>query len=147
MNRTLWNFTNSCLDQDSMPYMKHKKFSKPYQGEAYMIDEFGGIRWVTKMQAQEVAPEKLFWGYGKDPQSLDEYYKRLKEQVNVILSMDYITDFCYTQLVDVELEKNGIYTYDRKPKFDMDRIREIFSKSRSKAKAEVQHMVDQRNNQ
>ena len=62
------------------------------------------------MQAQEVAPEKLFWGYGKDPQSLDEYYKRLKEQVNVILSMDYITGFCYTQLVDVELEKNGIYT-------------------------------------
>jgi len=47
------------------------------------------------MQAQEVAPEKLFWGYGKDPQSLDEYYKRLKEQVNVILSMDYITGFCY----------------------------------------------------
>ncbi len=135
------------LDQDSMPYMKHKEFSKPYQGEAYMIDEFGGIRWVTKMQTQEVAPEKLFWGYGKDPQSLDEYYKRLKEQVNVILSMDYITGFCYTQLVDVELEKNGIYTYDRKPKFDMGRIREIFSKSRSKAKAEVRHIIGQRNNQ
>jgi hypothetical protein len=25
---------------------------------------------------------------------------------------------CYTQLTDVEQEMNGLYTYDRKPKFD-----------------------------
>ena len=50
-----------------MPYMKHKDFSKPYQGEAYMIDEFGGIRWVTKMQAQEVAPENCFGDMEKIP--------------------------------------------------------------------------------
>ena len=25
---------------------------------------------------------------------------------------------CYTQLTDVEQEVNGLYTYDRKPKFD-----------------------------
>ena len=25
---------------------------------------------------------------------------------------------CYTQLTDVEQEQNGLYTYDRKPKFD-----------------------------
>ena len=26
--------------------------------------------------------------------------------------------FCYTQLTDVEQEQNGLYTYQRKPKFD-----------------------------
>jgi hypothetical protein len=26
--------------------------------------------------------------------------------------------FCYTQLYDIEQEENGLYTYDRKPKFD-----------------------------
>ncbi len=25
--------------------------------------------------------------------------------------------FCYTQLTDVEQEVNGLYTYDRQPKF------------------------------
>ena len=27
--------------------------------------------------------------------------------------------FCYTQLYDVEQETNGLYTYNREPKFDM----------------------------
>jgi len=33
--------------------------------------------------------------------------------------------FCYTQLYDIEQEVNGLYTYDRKPKFDPAIIREI----------------------
>jgi beta-galactosidase/beta-glucuronidase len=131
------------LKPDGQPYIQHEQ-SAPYKGEAYMIDEFGGIRWVKKMQSAEVASEQQFWGYGKDPQSLDEYYKRLEEQVNVILSLDHITGFCYTQFVDVELEKNGIYTYDRDKKFDMKRIHSIFTKSRSQAKKEVAEMLKNR---
>lgn len=115
--------------------------SDPHQGEPYMIDEFGGIRWVKKMKHEEVAPETSFWGYGKDPQSLEEFYQRLEEQVNVVLSIDGITGFCYTQIVDVELEKNGIFTYDREQKFDMKRIHGIFSKSREQAKKEVETML------
>lgn len=34
----------------------------------------------------------------------------------------------YTQLTDVEQEQNGIYSYDRTSKFDMARIKAIFSK-------------------
>ena len=33
--------------------------------------------------------------------------------------------FCYTQLTDVEQEVNGLLTYDRRPKADLVRIREI----------------------
>lgn len=36
--------------------------------------------------------------------------------------------FCYTQLYDVEQEVNGLYTYDRRPKFDPDVIRRINSR-------------------
>lgn len=36
--------------------------------------------------------------------------------------------FCYTQLYDVEQEMNGLYTYGRKPKFDMEIIRRINSR-------------------
>ena len=31
--------------------------------------------------------------------------------------------YCYTQLTDILQEQNGIYTYDRRVKFDMARIR------------------------
>lgn len=127
--------------EDGSVYVQHREHSAPYKGEAYMIDEFGGIRWIKKMQADEVAPEGEFWGYGNDPQSLEEYYRRLEEQVNVVLSLDHISGFCYTQIVDVELEKNGIYTYDREAKFDMERIRKIFSKPREQAKKEVEQML------
>ena len=129
-----------------MAYYQHQQFSTPWQGETYMIDEFGGIRWVKKMKAEEVAPEEQFWGYGRDPQSLEEYYRRLEDQVNVILSLDHIAGFCYTQITDVELEKNGIYTYDREEKFDMERIRSIFSKPRQQAKAEVKEMLERSGN-
>jgi hypothetical protein len=33
--------------------------------------------------------------------------------------------FCYTQLYDIEQEVNGLYTYDRKAKFDPALIRAI----------------------
>lgn len=132
------------LKDDGTPYIHHPKFSVPYKGEAYMIDEFGGIQWIKEMKAAEVAGADEFWGYGKPPRTIEEFYKRLEEQVNVILSLDYITGFCYTQIVDVELEKNGIYTYDRAQKFDMERIRRIFTKSREQAKAEVEQMLRER---
>lgn len=135
------------MKPDGSVYNHFPDKSAPWKGEAYMIDEFGGIRWVQQMKAKEVTTADEFWGYGKDPQSLDEYYQRLEEQVNVILSIPYITGFCYTQIVDVELEKNGIYTYDRERKFDMERIHRIFTKSREQAAEEVDQMLKERDHQ
>lgn len=132
------------LDEDGTPYIHHPEHSAPYNGEAYMIDEFGGIRWVQEMKTAEVASKESFWGYGQAPQTIEEFYKRLEEQVNVVLSLDHIDGFCFTQLVDVELEKNGIYTYDRQNKFDVERIRKIFTKSREQAKKEVAEMLKAR---
>ena len=36
--------------------------------------------------------------------------------------------FCYTQITDVEQEKNGVYYYDRRPKFDAAKWKAIFEK-------------------
>jgi hypothetical protein len=44
-----------------------------------------------------------------------------------------ICGLCYTQLTDIEQEQNGLYTYDRTPKFPPEKIRAIFSR---KAKLE-----------
>lgn len=132
------------LNSEGKPWHNFPEESCGPKGECYMIDEFGGIQWNKKMDAPEVATEEAFWGYGNAPRTLEEYYKRLEEQVNVILSLDHIAGFCYTQIVDVELEKNGIYTYDRTAKFDMERIKAIFSKDRDKAREEVKQMLRQR---
>jgi hypothetical protein len=37
-----------------------------------------------------------------------------------------IAGYCYTQLTDVEQEVNGVYTYDRKLKFDTARLKKYF---------------------
>ena len=95
-----------------------------YQGQPYVVDEFGGIKWVVGTAFAENT-----WGYGDAPKSLDEVYSRLEGQVNALLSLKHIKGYCYTQLTDVEQEQNGIYNYDRSEKFDMKKIKKIFEKT------------------
>jgi len=127
--------------ENGNPYIQFRDKSGPYKGEPYMIDEFGGIQWIHDNKAAVEGGNKDFWGYGSPPRNLDVFYERLEKQVNVILSLDHIIGFCYTQIYDVELEKNGIYTYNRETKFDMEKIRSIFTKSREQAKIEVNQML------
>ena len=94
-----------------------------YDGQPYLVDEYGGIKWVVGQEFSEIS-----WGYGDAPKTLEEFYARLEALTDVILSFDHICGYCYTQLTDVEQEQNGIYNYDRSAKFDMDRIRTVFSK-------------------
>jgi beta-galactosidase/beta-glucuronidase len=98
-----------------------------YAGQPYLIDEFGGIKWIPP-GAKPWADDS--WGYGEGPKTEDEFYARLEGQVDAILSFDHLSGYCYTQLTDVEQEQNGIYAYDRSPKFDMRRIATIFARSR-----------------
>jgi len=88
------------------------------------VDEYGGALWRPGTAA---APAKSGgWGYGKAPGSIDEVYHRIEGLTAVLTQHPYISGFCYTQLTDVEQEQNGIYTYDRQPKFDAERLRAIF---------------------
>lgn len=99
---------------------RDKKFLAVYEGQPYMVDEFGGIGW---MSAEE---RKNSWGYGNIPQTPEEFYTRLESQVKALKDAKHVMGFCYTQLTDVEQEKNGIYYYNRTPKLDMKRIKAIF---------------------
>lgn len=98
-----------------------------YEGQPYIIDEFGGIKWIPREDLVFAADS---WGYGEDPQSLDEFYTRLEGLVDAVLAHDHICGFCYTQLTDIEQEQNGVYNYDRSAKFDMTRVAAIFRKAR-----------------
>ena len=94
-----------------------------YDGQPYLVDEYGGIKWVVGQEFSEIS-----WGYGNAPKTIEEFYSRLEGLTDVILGFDHICGYCYTQLTDVEQEQNGIYNYDRTPKFDMEKIRVVFTK-------------------
>jgi hypothetical protein len=51
--------------------------------------------------------------------SYEEFYARYEGLTNAMLDNPRIFGYCYTQLTDVQQEKNGLFTYeDRKCKFD-----------------------------
>ncbi len=99
----------------------------PYTGQPYIVDEFGGIKWIP---SEDHVFAEDSWGYGEGPRTLEEFYTRLEGMIDVLLSYDHICGYCYTQLTDVEQEQNGIYLYDRSPKFDMARIAAAFRRER-----------------
>lgn len=89
-----------------------------YRGEPVCISEYGGIKWDIDGGIEG-------WGYGNGPKSEDEFIERYRKLTNALLQNEKMFGFCYTQLYDVEQEKNGLYTYERVPKFDMKVFREI----------------------
>jgi len=112
---------------NGLKYTDQYNFPEYKKDMPYLVDEFGGIKWNPAQQVE--SSQTASWGYGEPPRSLEELYARLEGQVNNVLSLSSdIWGYCYTQLTDVEQEQNGIYYYDRKPKFDMKRIHAIFSR-------------------
>ena len=99
-----------------------KHYLAHYNGQPYMLDEFGGLPWIP------AADRATSWGYGSNIDTLDDFYNILERQIDAIKACKNIVGFCYTQITDVEQEKNGIYFYDRRPKFDNARIKAIFEK-------------------
>jgi beta-galactosidase/beta-glucuronidase len=93
----------------------------PYRGQPYFVSEYGGI-WWNPGQTDEKA-----WGYGDRPKTKDEFLARYKALTETLLNHPKISGFCYTQLYDIEQEVNGLYTYDRRPKFDPEIIKRINS--------------------
>ena len=76
------------------------------------ISEYGGIGWDLDDTMGNS------WGYGTTPASPEEFISRFKGLAEAILFHPKMSGLCYTQLTDVEQEQNGLYTYDRRPKFD-----------------------------
>jgi len=100
----------------------HKTFGKlaySYHGEPVFVSEYGGIKWDVNSGLSKA------WGYGNAPTTVEEFMDRYKGLTDVLLDTPYLCGFCYTQLYDVEQETNGLYTYGREPKFDMEKIKAI----------------------
>ncbi len=77
-------------------------------GLPVFVSEYGGIGW---------ADDDAGWGYGENPRTKEEFIERFRGLTETLLDNPDHMGLCYTQLTDVEQERNGLYTYDRRPKF------------------------------
>ncbi len=97
-----------------------RPISVPYRGQPFFVSEFGGIRWSPADTEGDSS-----WGYGEGPTTVAEFYERFRGLCDALLDNPAMFGYCYTQLTDVYQEHNGLYTFDREPKFDLARLREI----------------------
>jgi beta-galactosidase/beta-glucuronidase len=107
-----------------------ERISYPYAGQPYFVSEYGGIWWNSARLAEEQEssddPNRdTSWGYGQRVDSLEEWYTRYEGLTRVLLENPDMFGYCYTQLTDTFQEENGIYDFDRRPKFDIERIRAV----------------------
>jgi beta-galactosidase/beta-glucuronidase len=111
-------------------YTRFPELSTPYAGEPYVVDEYGGTWWEERSDDGVPGDDrKESWGYGRRPADIEDVYTRIAALTEVLSRHPEMAGYCYTQLTDVEQERNGIYTYDRKAKFDEKRMRDIFGQS------------------
>ena len=111
--------------RDGAPHYRNmggKDYLADWEGQPYMIDEFGGLGWIPKEERANS------WGYGAQIETEDEFFRILEKEVDAIKACKGVVGFCYTQITDVEQEKNGVYYYDRRPKFDAAKWKAIFEK-------------------
>jgi len=92
-----------------------------YNGSPVSLTEFGGIAFIPP--GHDVPQEA--WGYSGVEKTPEAVLDRLRGLYAAIARIPGFAGLCYTQLTDVEQEINGLMTYDRKPKFDAAKLREI----------------------
>jgi hypothetical protein len=85
-----------------------------YRGEPVIVSEFGGVALAGDGG----------WHYSEadGPAGLLDAYR---DMVEALMSPGPVEGFCYTQLTDVQQERNGLLTFERRPKVDPDLVRPI----------------------
>ena len=109
------------------PQLHKNRYEKrqAYKGGPVFVSEYGGIRWDGNTTEKNV---EVSWGYGNDSKDMEEFQYRFKGLTDALLDNDRMFGFCYTQLTDVEQEKNGLYTYDRVAKFNPEWVSSVVAR-------------------
>lgn len=90
-----------------------------YQGQPILLTEFGGIGFDVSGETG--------WGY-TSVSNEEEFLEDYARVMDAVYDSKGLWGYCYTQITDVEQEINGILTYDRKPKCDLQKIKLINDK-------------------
>ncbi len=93
-----------------------------WHGQPFLLDEFGGITFIPEKKNTE----DNTWGYGIPADSPEKALSMMKALTQTVINCG-LAGYCYTQLTDVEQEQNGIYHFDRTPKYREEELKKIFS--------------------
>jgi hypothetical protein len=88
--------------------------------EPVVISEFGGLSLKP-----DDAEDWFSYSQFDDPERLVDAYDDL---VSALVESTALAGFCYTQLTDTEQETNGLLDPQRRPKFNIERVRSITTK-------------------
>ncbi|NNC12773.1 beta-galactosidase [Planctomonas sp. JC2975] len=111
---------------DGHPYFNtedDRPISVPYGGQPFFVSEFGGIWWNEELARNDDGTYS--WGYGQRVRTIEDFHERFAGLVGVLREDRSMFGYCYTQLTDTFQEQNGLYGFDRRPKFDIDVIRAV----------------------
>ena len=90
-----------------------------------VLGEYGGIGFPVKGHMWIDSSDNWGYSYGKDAQGLQDLYDEFGEMLKVFIKTG-CSAAVYTQTTDVELESNGLMTYDREIiKFDVDHMKAV----------------------
>lgn len=92
-----------------------------YNGTPLYLSEFGGIAYIPP----GVKAPGESWGYSGVEKTQQAAFDRLSQLFEGVAKLQNVLGFCYTQLTDVEQEVNGLLTYDRHPKFDVQKVKAL----------------------
>jgi beta-galactosidase/beta-glucuronidase len=87
-----------------------------FRGQPIMLTEVGGFL-MERTDIPKQDWDLLYAAYGTTYSSKDFLAKYI-DLMEGLEKLPFVTGFCYTQLVDVEQERNGLLTFDRKLKID-----------------------------
>lgn len=90
-----------------------------------VLTECGGIGYVAPDAA---ATERPLFVYGKLPAAPAELEARLRDLAAGISKTPGLSGFVWTQLTDVQQERNGLLDFERRPKLPLETLREIFGR-------------------
>ncbi len=103
-------FAGDVIDIHNYPHPKFKTFDKNFVN---VVGEYGGIGWP--IEGHIWIYERTKWGYGGVEDNSESVMKRYLEYIDILKDMTYKGNAgaVYTQTTDVEVEVNGLITYDR----------------------------------
>lgn len=89
-----------------------------YSGQPILFDEFCGI-------GLNINECEDGWGYGDSTKTKEQFFERYKGLVKDAFESPNLAGWCMTQLTDVYIEVNGLLTMERKPKYDIEKLKAV----------------------
>jgi len=99
----------------------------PHKATPLMVNEWGGFRYRPEGDNDN----NKSWGYGDEINSDAEFLDKISEQLDVLLGHPSVRGYCYTQLYDVEQEKNGLLRADRSSKLPLEQYKKLFGRTQT----------------